>query len=140
MAWNNRKKLTRNGRLIGSVRLYGPSKHDQQGIPMRIARATKSGFVIDRSSKTHIAMCRSLFDVCRTVLGGPVKTRVLPHQSAEFVNGLSDTQRRAYNKRNQYMIVPIDFLRLIVKYEQIFRQDGRYAGLSLQEFLMRTWG
>lgn len=99
-------------------------------VPINIGRALKDGrVVVTRTSylpgrvdnignRTWIGDTR-LFDICRTVFGGRVKTR--PDKSY-----LSP----------EYMLIPLAGAHLIALYNKM---ATNYAGLGLQEFLMKTW-
>jgi hypothetical protein len=116
------------------------TKPDRQ-IPLNIGRVVKNGVCITRHSNFGDIFIRHrhgyIFDTCRTVLGGPIKTRL---------DLISSTYRGNKRKRalrmSEYMIVPYEFAQLVSQFADMCIANSSfkpYAGLSLQEFLMRTW-
>lgn len=99
-----------------------------RGIPEHIGRAVRRGILINKDSciitsdgEGHPTHYKYIFDMVRSAFGGPVKTRSF--------------ESNEYKLRAQYLVVPDEYARLIVQYEKL----GRYAGLSLQGFLMKAW-
>lgn len=119
---------------------------DNRGIPLGIGRAVKNGILITKDSYFPLNnwdnRCpqMTILNACRTVLGGPVKV-MNPRQVC--INVKKKRKRVESDYYNGYMVVPDAFARLIVQYGHMAQQNSSmnaYAGLSLQEFLMRTWG
>lgn len=65
-----------------------------------------------------------IYNACRTVYGGP--TGVVTEQNS---NGVG-------HHGSRFLIVPVEFISLVQTYQNM--KD--YAGLSLQQWLSKTWG